>query len=141
MPRPVRMVVHDLAQAQAALRAAAESGTAVILDTPPDAARAWGAPYFLSLVAAARATHPDARFDAILDCGEASGLALDALRRGVRRLRLTGPEEMVARVADIAGQSGAVVETEPAAYPLLDLAGARDPYQAALQFIGAERTR
>ena len=71
MPHAIRFVVHDLAQAQAALRAAAETGTAVILDTPPHAVRAWGAPYFLALVAAARAAHPDAAFEAILDCGDA----------------------------------------------------------------------
>ena len=62
-------------------------------------------------------------------------MALNALRRGVRRLRLTGPAEVTASVADIASQLGAAVETEDAPQPLLDLASARDPYRAALQFL------
>ncbi len=88
------------------------------------------------MIAAARAAAPDAQCDAILDCGDAPGLALEALRHGVKALRLTGPDETVTRVADIAGQMGARIETAPRDTMLLDLDGRHDPYDAALRHIG-----
>ncbi len=144
MPRPVRLVVprvphvivHSLAQAEAALRAASDLAIPIVLESPRDAARAWGAPYFLAMIAAARAAVPDAQAEAILDCGAAPGLALEALRCGVKTVRLRDAEDVVARVADIAAQVGARLEPGPYPVAMLDLDGARDAYEAARRYIG-----
>jgi hypothetical protein len=128
-------MVHSLPQAEAALRAAAGCGAAVIIESPPDAARFWGAPYFAKLIAAARVAAPDAVCEAVLDCGTAPGLALEALRRGVKTVRLRGTKAVVRRVADIAGQMGARVETGPRPAGILDLGAARDPEAAARRYI------
>lgn len=135
MPQPPRFMVHSLDQAEAALRAAADCGIAVILESPPDAAYSWGAPYFVKLIAAAQDASPNARCEAIFDCGDAPGLALEALRHGVKTLRLTGKPDVIARVADIAQQQGARVEEQARAEPLLDLNGAHAPYDAARRYI------
>ena len=108
MTPTTRVVVRDLAEAEAALKAGA-----AILESPPGAGRYWGAPYFLALVAAAQAAMPDATFEAILDCGDSPGLAVEALRQGVRAVRVAGDARVVAAVADIAAQLGARVETAP----------------------------
>ena len=139
MPEPARLIIHSLAHAEAALRAARDLETAVVLESPPDAARFWGAPYFLALIAAARAAVPTARAETILDCGTAPGLAMEALRRGVGTVRLRDTADVVTRVADIAGQLGARVEPGPYPTAILDLAQVRDPYEAARHFL-ASRT-
>jgi predicted nicotinamide N-methyase len=136
VPHPPRFIVHSSAEAEAALRAGADARTAIVLESPPDAARSWGAPFFLALVAQASAAVPDASAEAVLDCGAAPGLAMEALRRGVKTVRLRDSEDMVARVADIAAQLGARVETGP--YPAaLDLSLSRGPYRAARQCLAA----
>lgn len=101
-----RIVVHDLAQARAALSAAEEAGVAVILQSPPAAAGYYGPGFFRGL-------------PVVLDCGDAPGHALAALRAGVKRIRLRAAPEVLAKVADIAGQLGA--ELDGADEPVLDL--------------------
>lgn len=131
MPSPIRFVVHDLAQTEAALRAGTEANVTVILELPPNAGRYWGPAYFLAMIAAARNAVSDAVFDAILDCGDAPGLAIEALRQGVRAVRLDVRPDVAARVTDIAQQLGARVEAEPLPPDTLDLAKARAPLEAA----------
>lgn len=137
MPKP-RFIVHDLAQAEAALRAAADCKVPVILESPPNAAQSWGAPYFLKLITAARGAVSGAQCEAILDCGDAAGVALEALRRGAKWLRVAGDAKVVADVTDIAAQMGGHVESGPRA-DMLDLDGVRDPYDAARRFIVGQR--
>ena len=139
MPQPPRLMVHSLSQAEAALRAAAMCGVPVILESPPAAARYWGAPYFVKLIEAAREAVPAAACDAILDCGDAPGLALDALHHGIRTVRLRGRKDVVARVADIAAQLGARIETKPRPKTVLDLQSTHDHYEAARRHIEGQK--
>ena len=120
--RPVR--VHGLADARVALAAAADLGrTAVLVGSA-----AGGALWFRRLVEAARAEVPAAEVVAVLDCADRAGGAQGALAAGVRHVLFTGREDVAARLADIAAQSGAAVLTDlPDA---LDLRGARDPHAA-----------
>ena len=96
----------NLAEARALLEAGAsriESFAAAGLSAGPG--------WFQAIVEALEAEFPGRRFEAVLDCGEEPGVALAALRRGVKRIRLAGAPETVRRVSDIAAQLGAVVET------------------------------
>jgi hypothetical protein len=121
------------------LRAAAEADMAIVLESPPDAARYLGAPYFLAMIEAARAEVPDTQAASVLDCGDAAGLALDALRHGARAVRLLARDDVLARVADIAGQMGAIVEAGPSPGDALDLGVACEPLDAARNFLAARR--
>ena len=105
--------MNNLAEAEAAVRKGAAQGASVILESPPGAARYWGAAYFLALVNAAREAAPHVAVDAVLDCGDAPGLAVEALRLGLPAVRVDGDARAVAAVADIAAQLGARVETAP----------------------------
>lgn len=115
-----RIVVHCLADAEAALCAAAELDVPVTLESPPAAAAYLGAAFFLAMLRQASAAHPAARFDAVLDCGDAPGHALAALRAGVKAVRLEASAEAIRRLRGIAAQLSATVETE--APEALDLA-------------------
>ena len=64
----------------------------------------------------------------MLDCGADPGLALGALRDGTRVVRLQATEEVRAKVADIAAQSGAALDETTG--PALDLAAKDDPKEA-----------
>jgi hypothetical protein len=128
MPR-LCFVVHDLAQGRAALAAATEAGASPVLASAPGAAGYLGAGTWRALEELWREAFPETPFLGLLDCGDSAGDALAALRAGVRALCLEGPDEIVARIADLAGAQGAAVN--PATGPACDLGAARDPLAAA----------
>jgi pimeloyl-ACP methyl ester carboxylesterase len=114
-PDPV-IIVHSLGHAVAALRAAAAAGRRVTLLSARGAGGYAGPGWFRGLVAAAREAVPEARFSALLDCGDEPGAALAALRSGVKGLIFTGRADVAERLADIARQRRARFEpARPAA--------------------------
>ena len=78
------VIVHGMADAQAALAL----GLPVTLLSAPAAAQFAGCLWWREVVAGARLRHPDTAATDILDCADASGVALGALRCGVLRLVL-----------------------------------------------------
>ena len=121
--RPI--IVHSLDDAKAAVAVAAELGLPVTLRSAPGAAAYLGAQVFRDMIAEAAAPHPATEVTAVFDCGKDPGLALGALRHGLKVIRLDAPPETREKVADIARQTGArLEETEP---PTLDLLEADDP--------------
>lgn len=114
------MVVHSAAEARAALAAAGPAG--VVLLSAPGAAAWLGPAVFLHLVAQAAAAHPAVPHRAVLDCGDAPGLALAAIRAGLPALVLDPALPAFAAVAAAGAEAGALVlPARPA--PALDLAG------------------
>ncbi len=97
MRRP-EIIVHSRDQVRAALAAAEAANLDVVIASAPGAAAYLGAALFREMT--------DGAEHAVLDCGDAPGLALNALREGVKAVRLDASEDVRARVADIARQSG-----------------------------------
>src|SRR5882762_2429081 len=115
------IVVHSLGHAIAALTAAAKAGCPVVLASAPGAGSYVGPGWFGALVAAAREAVPEARFFALLDCGDDIGAALAAIRSEIEGVVFTGRADVARRLADIARQhSVRLVLHRPAA--TLDLA-------------------
>ncbi len=108
---PPVIVVHALAHAVGALRAAARAGRPVILASAPEAGIYAGPGWFRALVEAARGAVPEAQFSAILDCGDEAGAALAAIRTEVECVLFTGRANVARRLADIAHQHGVRLET------------------------------
>lgn len=142
MIEPRRIVVHDLAQAEAALAAACACDRSVVLESAPGAGAAMGAPWFRHMILRAAVAQPGARFTVLLDCGTAAGYALAALRDGAGRIRLAAPPELLARVRAVADDLGASVEdgAEPRP-PALDLLGRSDPFTAAREWLAGSIKR
>ena len=132
---PRAVVVHGLDQALAAARAAAALGVPVRLRSAPGAAGYAGAAWFAELARAARRAAPDARIDAVLDCGESPGMVLAAIRRPVEAVRFAAPAAMRAKLAAIAESAGVRIDADPA--PALDLAGEDDPDSACRAWLAA----
>jgi len=112
------VIVHGLADAVAALRAA--RGAPVTLLSAPGAALFAGCLWWREVVRQARAIVPGAAASDVLDCADAAGSALSALRIGQRAIVLHDDAPGRAAVVAIARELGAIVL--PAAPPALDLA-------------------
>ena len=138
-PDPV-IIIHSLTQAIAALRAAASAKRAIVVASAADAGGYVGPGWFGALTAAARQAVPEARFSALLDCGDSVGAALAAIRAEVEGVIFTGRADAAGRLADIARQHGVAFETErPAA--VLDLvedffASPEDIERRCAEFLG-----
>ena len=104
-------VIHSLDDARAAL-SAGERGVPVTLESAPDAGIHGGVGWFERMIAAACAEFPEIPVTAVLDCGDAPGAVLEAVRwlkepgRAKIALRFTGDAATASRLADIAGQVG-----------------------------------
>jgi hypothetical protein len=98
------VVIHSLSDARAVLTV----GRPVTLLSATGAVVYAGSGWWRALIERARAEHPDIPLYDILDCGDASGLALGALRIGQPRIRLDatapGHEAVVAIAASLGGE-------------------------------------
>ena len=119
-PREPVIVVHSLAHAIAALRAAARAGRSVVLVSSPGAGSYVGPGWFREVVAAAREAVPEASCSSLLDCSDDRGAALAALRSEVEGIVFTGRADVSRRLADMASQYRVRFVTERPA-PALDL--------------------
>jgi fructose/tagatose bisphosphate aldolase len=136
-PRPQgpAFVVHDLKQALAVLRAAAELDRPVVLVSPPAAAAIEGALWFRELIAMAAAQMPAAGFEAVIDCGDHPGYVLESLSLGLKWVRFHGGGE--ARLAELAQAHGATLIGEELGE--IDLETAEDPGRIARSHLSAPR--
>jgi hypothetical protein len=111
------VVVHGFDDAMAALR----PGVPVLLLSAPNAAAFMGCLWWRALVLAARRACPATEAADALDCGDAPGYAMAALREGQRLLILNGASPAFPAVSNAAERLGAVVW--PQRPPALDVAG------------------
>jgi len=121
---PPAVVIHGLADARLAL----SRQRPVTLLSAPGAALYAGCLWWQALVAAAGTDNP-----AFLDCADAPGRAVEALRLGLRGIILNCEPGLFAAVTGIAQAQGATVLMAPP--PALDLAsrGAERKLDAWLQ--------
>jgi acyl-CoA reductase-like NAD-dependent aldehyde dehydrogenase len=98
----------------------------VVVVSAPGAGGYAGPAWFAALLEIGRSEFPRCAVTAVLDCGEEPGTVLAAFRHGIRRVRFTGSEAAASRLADIAGQLGAVIERGDIG-PVLDLLDCPDP--------------
>jgi hypothetical protein len=110
MKLPPAVIVHGLAQA----RLAVATGPVTLLSAPGAALYA-GCGWWRAVVAASLTTGPD-----VLDCADAPGRAMEALRAGCRIIVLDPAVPAAALVAVRAATIGAAVLDAPP--PALDLA-------------------
>ena len=116
------VVIHGLADARAVLGI----GQPVTLLSAPAAAQFAGCGWWRAVIEQVRRDHAAVPMTDILDCADASGLALGALRIGQRRLVLHPAAPGWRAVAVIAGSLGGEVLTfRPPALDMAERAAAR----------------
>jgi len=133
---PTAVVVHDLAEAKAALAAAAETGRMVAIWSAPEAAIFAGTGWFAAVERRARAANPEASARFVLDCGQRADLVQEAFREGIKETCFTGRASLAERLADIAAKSRARLHRRrPRAF---DLGETRDPGGACRRLLGGD---
>ncbi len=133
---PACIVIHDLAHAVVALRAAASLGQPVTLWSAAGAGIYAGAGWFAAIERRARAAVPAAKAGFILDCAERADLAQEAFRAGIADVCFSGPAAVAGKLSDIAGKSAATLHRRRA--KALDLASVNDPETACLQYLASD---
>jgi len=122
--------VHGLEDALRAARVAVAAGRRdLVLTGPAGGGLAGGAGWWTALLAAVRSAQPDLAVTGLLDCLDAPGAVLAALRGGAEDVVFDGDAAAAERLAAIAAAGGARLHR--ALPPVFDPAGARDP-EAAL---------
>lgn len=116
------VIIHSLADARAVLAIRLP----VTLLSAHGAALFAGSAWWRALVSKARDEHPNVAIDDILDCADASGLALSAFRLGQRALILEAAAPGWSTVAAVAASLGGEVLTHrPAAIDMCNAGEAR----------------
>ncbi|MYG53596.1 MAG: hypothetical protein F4204_14955 [Rhodospirillaceae bacterium] len=124
-------IVADLRLARIAVREAAAAGATVELWSPPDGAASLGVGFWAALdrtiaeTAESRESMGSDRAVTVLDCGDAPGFALAALREGLRAVHVTVRDDVREKLAAIAACYGAALHPGPP--PVLDLRDRLDP--------------
>jgi hypothetical protein len=127
------VIVHYRDDAMAALRAASEAGTAVLLLSPPGAALSLGAAVFKAMIDDARVHFPQVDVVAVLDCADRPGAAMNALRHGVRSVRLQASPAILRKIKEMAEQSDSKMEESD--IHALDLSTADDALTACRKWL------
>lgn len=127
------ITIHCLADARTALAAAQSLRVPVTLISGPGGGSYGGPGWFNAVVREASAAFPDVRVTAILDCADAPGHVLGALRAGTKTVRFTGSADLAATLREAAQASGAELITED--IETLDLRGHRDAAAACTAWL------
>jgi hypothetical protein len=127
------IVIHDLAQAIAALKGATAVKKPVTLWSAEGAGIYAGAGWFAAVERRARAAAPDARASFVLDCAERADMTQEAFRAGIKAACFSGPAGVATKLADIARQQRAsLYRKRPKALNLLDVS---DPETACRRYL------
>lgn len=127
------IIIHGVGDARIAAAAARSLGVGVRLASAPGAASYGGAAWFAEIIAAVRADFPDVAIEAVLDCGDAPGHAMAALRAGLTSIRFTGSRRVRDKLSSLARQyDAALVELDG---PMLDISLSRHPADDCLKWL------
>ena len=128
--------IHGLDDAMRTCAVANELGVAVTLISASAAVLSMGPAWFRNITRDVEQTYPDLDFEAVLDCGDAAGYALAALRAGVKTIRFFGNAAASEKIRDIAEMYGARVARLPSR--VLDIRGAQDAEAALRKWLEAK---
>ena len=138
-PRPETwaVLVHEIADARAALAVARALGAGVVLASPPSGAASLGPGWWQGMLRQLAAEYPEVQVTAILDCGARADLAQAALRQGLADICYRGPAGVARKLAEIAARRGARLHRRlPQA---LDLTGVADREAACRAWLSKKR--
>jgi hypothetical protein len=127
------IIIHGIDDAKTAAAAARSLGIGIRLVSAPGAASYGGAAWFAEIIKDVRSEFPDVAIDAVLDCGDAAGHAMAALRVGITSIRYTGPRRVRDKLKLLAIEYGAaLIDCDE---PALDMSLSRHPEADCLNWL------
>jgi fructose/tagatose bisphosphate aldolase len=127
-------IVHGWKHIAAVLRAAEQAHRPVWLFTPVAASYSFGVGFWAAIQERIAELHPEADVRMVIDCDDAAGHVMAALRSGLRWLVFEGNAAARRRLLDIVAQSGAeLVQRRPDALDLLQVKDADTAIAAHLE--------
>jgi hypothetical protein len=135
------IVVHDAAQAEAALRAARATGVPVTLWSAPGASEYAGLGFLSHVFEGAAKAVPDAPHDVVIDCARSGALAHEAIRSGFSQVAFAGRGEMRTKLIESAVAYGGTLITEGPGRRALDLNGSADPVRECTAYLSSRQKR
>lgn len=121
------VLVHTLAHAEAALRAAHSHSQIITLRSAPGAAHYVGLSFLEALFKGAAQACPEAKHSVIIDCGADAALAHRAMAMGFRRIAFSGPGAMRDKLGQVGRKCRAEMAPARAPAHALDLLDSPDP--------------
>ena len=139
--RPI--IIHNLEDAITAVSVASSRNYKVVLRSAPGAATYLGPQVFYEIIEQAKIGYEGIRVQAVFDCGSDSGIALSALRHGIKAIRIDVSVKALKKISDIAKQLQASVEVVHSDENLnstlaLDLLGLDDPESANRSWLNGD---
>ena len=107
------MIVRGIEEARLVCQAAHERNVSVTLWSPPFGAAQMGPLWFQRMGGLIAEEFPDLAVDMILDCGDAPGHALAALRQGIGAIALTARPAVRLKIEALARRGGTRVVRRP----------------------------
>ena len=123
--KPKRIVIHGINHARLACQAAIniQSTTNVVVElwSAPSASSSLGPAWFLNIINVVEREFSELAITGVLDCGDARGDALAALRQGASDIYISAPLAVVGKIRAIAFHTKACVRTHrPSMFDLMD---------------------
>lgn len=134
--KPRVIIIHSLDHARSAVTAAMQCGVPVTIASAPFAAAYAGALWFRKVVEKAVAEQdglPPGHITTVLDCGDEPGLALSALRQGMKVICYNGTAASRGKITAIAAELGA--ELWHGKMDSLDLNGVNNVEESCRQWL------
>ncbi len=128
-----RFIFYSLSDALIVAKAAENAQKPVEIYSARNGVKSLGPDVFKSILELLKTAHPSAQITAVLDCGQNAGMALSALRRGVRDISVDLPDATREKVVDIATQLTGRVRSYPS--DAVDLETIQNPEQSILSLI------
>jgi hypothetical protein len=105
------VIVHTIGHVRDAVAASLKLGRPVTLISAPGAAAYMGPEVFLRMTEGDPGTPPPKGISVVIDCAADPGQALEALRVGLRHIRLDAADEVLAKFRDMT--DGTVLDGAP----------------------------
>jgi len=122
------VVVHNTGHVRDCVAMSQKLGRPVTLISPPGAVASMGPEVYRQMIASAISGPLPEGITAVIDCGDTPGQALAALRAGCLAIRLDADSDVLAKLRDMAGSDGVVMDGAP--LHALDLADPAIPPDA-----------
>ncbi|MEZ5648494.1 MAG: hypothetical protein R3E60_06085 [Alphaproteobacteria bacterium] len=130
-------IIHNLAQAEAAVSAGRIANKSVTLWSAPGAAYYVGVGWWQGLRTLLDRSLPRERkkdtYTMVLDCGSAAGFAMAAIRMGVSGICFLGTEDVTRKLADMASVRG--IDFLTVRQTASDLAEVKNPQSFCLHYL------